>query len=148
MELCSDSGPAIIPGKSAESRLIRYVTGENDEKIVMPQKGERLTNDQIQLLKAWIDQGADWPPQAEAEPVQTVEHWAFKPLQRRAIPQIRNPKSEIRNSIDAFILARLEPVRIAPSPEAERSTLIRRLGLDLLGLPPTPEEVVQFVNDG
>lgn len=142
-----DSGPVIVPGKSAESRLVRYVTGENDEKIIMPLKGDRLSGEQIGLLKKWIDQGADWPPEPEPEPAHVVAHWAFQPPQRPAVPQIRNLQSAMRNPIDAFILARLQQDEIAPSPEADRATLIRRLCLDLLGLPPSPEEVAQFVND-
>ncbi|MCI0537831.1 MAG: PSD1 and planctomycete cytochrome C domain-containing protein [Verrucomicrobiales bacterium] len=141
----SDAGPVIIPGKSNESRLIQYVTGSNDDKIVMPPKGDRLSDEQIRLLSTWIDQGADWPQEPAAGPAEVIEHWAFEPPRPPPVPQIRNPKSEIRNPIDAFILARLDLEKIEPSPEADSSTLIRRLYLDLLGLPPPPEEVDQFV---
>jgi cytochrome c553 len=132
------TGPAIKPGASAESNLIAMVSGQNQKKIVMPPAGERLKPEQIAALKAWIDQGAVWPE----KPV----HWAFVTPKRPALPEVRNAAG-IRNPIDRFILAKLENDGLAPSPEAPRRTLIRRLSFDLTGLPPTPDEVAAFVND-
>lgn len=140
------SGPAIVPGKSGESRLIQLVAS-TDSDSVMPQKGERLSKDQIGLLRAWIDQGANWPDGLEASDYQTrANHWAFKPVLRPAVPKVK-PSARPLNAIDNFILARLEKENFLPSPEAGRVTLIRRLHFDLIGLPPTPEEVAAFLAD-
>ena len=151
------SGPVILPGNSAESRLIHLVAGM-DEKVVMPAEGERLTSEQVGLLRAWIDQGASWveSKSADKEPVRDepstegVEtsrtHWAFIPPKRPEVPGVRD-RAWLRNPIDAFVLVQLEAKGIQPSLEADRSTLIRRLSLDLIGLPPTPEEVGWFLRD-
>lgn len=145
-----DSGPVIVRGKSAESLLIRYVTGENDDKIIMPPKGDRLSAVEISLLRAWIDQGATWPaePALSTSTAQRVtpSHWAFIPPRRPSVPSVKQPQW-VRNPIDAFVLARLEKEEIVPSAEADRFTLIHRLSLDLLGLLPTPGEVQAFVQD-
>src|SRR5579885_1158659 len=141
-----NSGPVIKPGHSAESRLIRLVSGA-EGKLVMPPVGPRLTADQIALLRAWIDQGADWPATAaSAEAAPRSTHWAFQPPRRPAVPSVRN-RDWVRNPIDSFILARLESEGIAPSPQASRATLIRRVSLDLTGLLPTPQQVQAFLDD-
>ncbi len=141
------SGPAIVPGKSAESRMIHLVAGL-EKGLIMPQKGERLTPAEIGLLRAWIDQGANWPdglnPIAKAD--DKAKHWAFQPATRAPVPVVKH-EQWVRNSIDRFILARLEQEKLSPSPEAERGTLIRRVTYDLIGLPPTPEEVQAFLAD-
>ncbi len=142
-----DSGPVIVPHKSAQSRLIRVVAGLDDELGPMPPEGEGtpLKKEEIALLRAWIDQGAPWPQQADQSRRQS-KHWAFQPIVRPKPPRVKNT-AWVRNPIDAFILARLEKEGIAPSPEADRYTLIRRVYLDVLGLPPSPEEIEAFVND-
>ncbi|HKS37357.1 MAG TPA: PSD1 and planctomycete cytochrome C domain-containing protein, partial [Verrucomicrobiae bacterium] len=140
-----ESGPAIVPGKSAESRMIHLVAGLQDD-LVMPAKGERLSAEQIGLLRAWIDQGAGWPDSASVKITSNRDHWAFKAPLRSALPEVKNRKW-IRNPIDHFILARIEKEGLKPSPEADRVTLIRRLSLDLLGLPPTIREVDVFLAD-
>ncbi len=118
----------IQPGKSAASRLIRMVSGT--EPKVMPPVGDRLDAKQIAQLKSWIDQGAKWSESADAT------HWSFRPVQ--------HPPG---GGIDQFVLARLKAERIAPSPPADPATLLRRVSLDLTGLPPTPEEAAAFLND-
>jgi mono/diheme cytochrome c family protein len=138
-------GPAIIPGKSDESLLIRAVAGVKPD-MVMPKKGERLTADQIGLLRAWIDQGADWPDSASVKVDDKRNHWAFKPPVRPPVPAV-NHKKWVRNPIDNFVLARLEQEQLKPSPEADRITLLRRLSLDLIGLPPSIKEVQEFLSD-
>lgn len=138
-------GPAIVPGKSAESLLILAVAGVKSD-LVMPKKGERLTAEQISLLRAWIDQGADWPESASVKVVDKRNHWAFKPPVRPVVPPVKQ-KKWVRNPIDTFVLARLEQENLKPSPEADRITLIRRLSLDLIGLPPSIKEVEDFVRD-
>jgi hypothetical protein len=142
-----NSGPAVVPGNSDSSRLIQAVTGAPDVQA-MPPKGPRLTAAEIDRLRAWIDQGAKAPPGEKPAPSAAArkKHWAFQPPVRPPEPAVRNA-AWVRNPIDRFILARLEKEGVAPSPEADRITLIRRLSLDLIGLPPTPAEVEAFVSD-
>ncbi|MCI0533751.1 MAG: PSD1 and planctomycete cytochrome C domain-containing protein [Verrucomicrobiales bacterium] len=138
-------GPAIIPGKSAESLLIQAVAGLKDD-LVMPKKGERLTIEQIGLLRAWIDQGADWPESLANRDEGWRNHWAFMAPRRPPLPEVQ-PKKWARTPIDHFVLTRLEKEALKPSPEADKVTLLRRLYLDLIGLPPTPEEIDAFLLD-
>ena len=138
-------GPAIVPGKSADSLLVQAVAGTKAD-LIMPKEGARLTVDQIRLLRAWIDQGATWPESASVKIDDKRNHWAFKPPVRPAVPVVKNKKWP-RNPVDNFILARLEKEKIKPSVEADRVALIRRLSLDLTGLPPTVKEVEAFVAD-
>jgi mono/diheme cytochrome c family protein len=142
-----DSGPAIVSGKGSASLLIKAVSGAPDVPV-MPRNGPRLSAAEIGLLKTWIDQGATAPTtEIAADPRQAKrKHWAFQPVVRPPLPPVRDV-AWVRNPIDRFILARLEKEGIAPSPEADRTTLIRRVSLDLVGLPPTPREVEEFVHD-
>lgn len=142
----SEHGPVIVPGKSAESPMIHLVAGLKGEDKIMPQKGDRLTPEQIGLLRAWIDQGALWPEAASVKVPDKRQHWAFKPPARPQVPKVKNT-NWVRNPIDHFVWARLEKEGLKPSPETDRVTLIRRLSLDLVGLPPTPREVDEFVRD-
>ncbi|MEO6337596.1 MAG: DUF1549 domain-containing protein, partial [Verrucomicrobiota bacterium] len=140
------SGPAIIPGQSSKSRMIHLVAGL-EKNLVMPKKGERLTAEEIGLLRAWIDQGANWPDEAAQPKIKDkTDWWSFRPASRPPLPNVKN-KKWARNEIDLFILAKLKEQKLSPSPEADRRTLIRRLSFDLTGLPPTPEEVEQFARD-
>jgi hypothetical protein len=141
-----EQGLDIIPGQSSESRLIRFVAGLVDD-MQMPPKGEKLTAEQIGILRAWIDQGAIWPDGIDAVPSKPKnEYWTFQPAVRPAVPTMKL-KPWVRNEIDAFILQRLEKENLTSSPEADKRTLIRRLSFNLLGLPPTPEEIDQFLAD-
>ena len=144
------SGRVIVPGSSAQSKLVQRVASTNDD-FRMPPIGPRLTAKEIATLTSWIDQGAKWPlaPPAvtqEAAPSQKKQHWSFQPVRRPTAPRVRR-LAWVRNPIDAFVLAKLESKGISPAPEADRATLIRRLSLDLLGLPPAPTEVDAFVSD-
>lgn len=143
-----DSGPVVAPGKSAESLLIQAITGAEGVEAMPPKENPPLSKEEIAILKLWIDQGAKAPEDEAVSqgPVKGRDHWAFRPVVRPGIPEVAN-KAWVQNPIDAFILARLEKEGIAPSPEADRVTLIRRLSFDLLGLPPTIEEVDAFVNE-
>ena len=134
---------AILPGRSADSPLIQFVAGLDADTVMPPKNSDksRLTPEQVSLLRAWIDQGAVWPEDASKTPVQ---HWSFKPIAYPNPPQATEP---IVNAIDRFILARLAAAGLGLSCEADRRTLIRRLSFDLIGLPPTPEEVAAFVAD-
>lgn len=138
-----DSGPSIIVGKSADSRLIRYVAGL-DKEHVMPPEGTRLTEAEINKLRAWIDQGVKWD--SNLAQAKRNEHWAYQPLATVTPPPVKN-HSLARNAIDQFVLEKLESEGLTLSPAADRTTLIRRLSLDLLGLLPTLDEVDQFVHD-
>jgi mono/diheme cytochrome c family protein len=137
----------IVVGKANESALYQRVAGIGDQAR-MPMKGGALKPDQIALIKAWIDGGAQWPEESAIRNPQSAikQHWAFVAPARPALPQVKN-RSWVKNPIDQFILARLEKEGLTPSPEADRVTLLRRLSLDLIGLPPTIEEVDAFLND-
>ncbi|MDQ6706117.1 MAG: PSD1 and planctomycete cytochrome C domain-containing protein, partial [Acidobacteriota bacterium] len=128
----------IKPGDSSASRIVAMVSGAGPK--VMPPVGDRLTAPQIALLKTWIDQGAKWPETADAT------HWSFRPVQHPNLPAVHDGVWPA-NAIDRFVLARLESERIAPSPAAEPLTLLRRVSLDLTGLPPSPEQAAAFLDD-
>jgi mono/diheme cytochrome c family protein len=145
IRLGGNTGAIVVPGKSGESLLIHAVTG-TDDAPVMPPKGARLSADQVAVLKAWIDQGANGPADATVTGPAKSSHWSFQPVRLPEPPAVRDT-GWCRNPIDRFILARLEREGLRPSPEADRATLVRRLSLDLLGLPPTPAEVDAFVAD-
>ena len=138
------SGPAILPGNSAGSLLYRKLLGEA-EGSPMPLSGQ-LAPDEIGLIRAWLDQGAQWPDSIEAESQAARKHWAYIKPVRPIPPALRKPGS-VRNPIDQFILKRLHQEGLDAAPEASRETLIRRVKLDLIGLPPKPEEVDAFVAD-
>ena len=129
---------AIVPGDLSKSQLaVRIELGHDDDDLMPPEKsGKPLTSDEKALLKQWISEGAEYQG-----------HWAFLKPERSPVPKIDNPKFEIRNEIDAFIAARLEKEGLQSSPEADRATLLRRVTLDLTGLPPTIEEVAAFEKD-
>jgi mono/diheme cytochrome c family protein len=133
----------IVAGKSNDSRLVHRILGLNGEAR-MPKGGDPLKPEQIALIKRWIDEGALWPEDKAAG--EAPKHWAFIPPVRPALPKIKS-KLWVKNPIDAFVLARLEREGLTPAPQADRVTLLRRLSLDLIGLPPTPEEVNAFVRD-
>ena len=143
------SGPVMLPGKSGESRLIQLVAGA-DSKVVMPPVGERLTAAEVGLLRAWIDQGISWPDAVDTAAAETEasksRHWSFQPVARPRLPRVGNPQW-VRNPIDRFVLAKLDAEGVKPSPAAGMATLVRRLSLDLTGLPPAPEEVERFLLD-
>src|SRR5688500_3712572 len=124
-------GPLIVPGKSEESRIIQAVSGA--EGITrMPLQKPPLGAEQIELIKAWIDEGAKVPTSEQADSGNGGKtHWAFVAPSRPALPTVKNEKW-VRNEIDRFILSRLEKEGIAPSMEVERTTLIRRVSLDLV----------------
>jgi mono/diheme cytochrome c family protein len=140
--------PAIMPGKSADSPVVRYAAGVDEDLLMPPKgKGKPLSAAQIGLLRAWIDAGAPWPDAlaGEAEAKLTTDHWSLQPVARIAPPVLND--AWIANPIDAFILARLRAPGLSPSPPADRRTLIRRLYLDMHGLPPTPEQVKRFIEN-
>ena len=139
------SGKVILPGKSAESLLIKMIGGQIEGKR-MPMTGDPLTDEQIAFIRRWIDDGAAWPEDSVATAEPEKKHWAYVPPVRPSLPEVKN-KSWARNSIDLFVLSRLEKEGLQPSPDTDRARLIRRVSLDLIGLPPSIEEVDAFVAD-
>ena len=133
--------PLLVRGVSAESYIIKRVTSAN-AKEVMPPKGERLTAEQVATLRAWIDAGAKMPGEeaAAASLRLKTEHWSFQPVKRPAV-------TKTGGEIDELVLAKLREKGLAPSPSADRATLIRRVYLVMHGMPPTPMETADFVND-
>jgi len=129
---------AVVPFASERSELVRRVRATDDD--VMPAVGEPLAADEVELLVRWIDGGAPWPRGLERQ------HWAYVAPVRPEVPAVAD-EAWPRNAIDRFVLARLEAEGLAPAPEADRATLLRRLSLDLVGLPPTPEELAAFLAD-
>lgn len=149
-----DNGPAIIPGNAKGSKLIEAI--KHTGPIKMP-RDNKLSDADIAVLTDWVQQGAYWPETAGAlRPViagkgfkitdKDREFWSFKPVARQAIPQVKN-KAWPKNSIDYFVLAGLENHGLTPAAAADKRTLLRRLSFDLIGLPPTPEEIDAFLND-
>lgn len=141
-----DNGPSIVVGKSAESILVQVLADTHEDISAMPKKKEKFTPEQIGLVRAWIDQGAKWEGSAAKSYSYNTNHWAFKAPARPAPPAVSNKKWS-RTPTDNFILAKLDAEKLKPSPEADKITLLRRLSLDLIGLPPTPEQADAFVAD-
>ncbi|WP_395740497.1 PSD1 and planctomycete cytochrome C domain-containing protein [Prosthecobacter sp.] len=133
-----DFGIAIVPGKADDSRLMHAVLGTNP-KMRMPRKGDPLSTDEIARLKEWINAGAVWPDSASANIEKKTDHWAFKSPVRPPVP------TTAKHPIDAFIRERLAKDGLQPSAPASPETLLRRLHLDLTGLPPRPEEIAPFI---
>jgi mono/diheme cytochrome c family protein/cytochrome c553 len=133
-----DTGPAIVPGDAAGSLLIELVTAAPDEGR-MPPKGDALTPGQVDLLKRWIQEGASWP---QSKAPEQAMHWAFQRVQKPAVPAAIGTAIE---PIDAFILAKLHEAGLKPSPASDPRTFLRRVTLDLIGLPPTAEDLEAFI---
>ncbi|MGE3780373.1 MAG: DUF1553 domain-containing protein, partial [Pirellulaceae bacterium] len=141
-----DSGPAVVPGKSADSLIIARVTGADGESQMPPEgEGKPLTAAEVDLLRRWIDAGAGYPADEEI-PVEPSKHWAYQRPIRSTLPATRDPHWS-RNPIDRFIAARRDADGQTPAAEADRATLLRRVYLDLIGLPPTREALHAFLDD-
>ncbi len=133
-------GPAVLPGDSEQSRLILALAHSSD--LNMP-PGGKLPDAEIQALRQWVALGAPWDESADSG---QGGHWSFQPVRRPAPPQVSDARW-VRSPVDNFILRQLEEEGLEPSPEASRITLLRRLSLDLLGLPPSPDAVDRFLAD-
>ncbi|HUY31560.1 MAG TPA: PSD1 and planctomycete cytochrome C domain-containing protein [Pirellulales bacterium] len=136
LRAASSGAPAIVPGKPDESELVRRLVSRDEDEMMPPPSAKLpLTDAEKQILGRWIGEGAKYVP-----------HWAFVAPKRPPLPSVRHADWP-RNGIDYFVLARLEAEGLVPSPAADNHTLVRRLYLDLIGMPPSPEEAAAFVND-
>ncbi|HVK59891.1 MAG TPA: DUF1549 domain-containing protein, partial [Candidatus Kapabacteria bacterium] len=145
-----DNGPAIVPGDPDKSLLIKAVR-YSDPNLQMPPKDKKLSSEQIADLEAWVKMGAPDPRTAVNQTLavregQKKNHWAFQPIKRPAVPEVSKP-NWTRNPIDNFVFAKLDENGMKPSARADKRTLIRRATFDLIGLPPTHEEVEAFLAD-
>lgn len=134
---------AIVPGNAAISPLFRFVQGDEEDMRMPPKESgkPRLTPDEVKIIQTWLDEGAVWPDHIAGNKRQPSSHWSLTPL---ALPEVRGEGSD---PIDILIRQKLFENNLAPSLEADRTTLIRRLSFDLIGLPPSPEEIEAFVSD-
>ena len=141
-----DRGAGIVPGQPEKSLLFQVLTGTDDVER-MPYEKPPLKPAEISLIKEWIAQGAKFPADEKiVRRRRSSDHWAFQPIVRAKLPEVNNP-AWLRNAIDAFVLSRLDREKLLPAPEADRVTLLRRLSFDLLGLPPSPQQVDLFLSD-
>src|SRR5262245_48039224 len=149
-----ETGPAVVPGKPKESLLVDAIN--HGALYQMPPK-TKLPADEIIVLTKWVEMGAPWPVETATATTtnaskafdlqkRKTEHWCWQPIQKPVVPQIPDPKSQISNPIDAFILDKLHARGLAPAPPADRRALLRRVHFDLIGLPPTPAELEEFLS--
>ncbi len=138
-------GGVLVPGKPDESEILARVSAE-DEDTRMPPEGHPLKPEQIAKLKRWIEEGAKVPADDAPEP-DPRDHWSFRPVQRPPVPTVANPAIAIRNPIDAFVAAKWQEKDLKPVGPAERRVLLRRVYLDLVGLPPTTAQMEAFLQD-
>jgi hypothetical protein len=139
-----DSGPAVVPGNSQESLLITMLTGESGVRMPPEEESTALTSDEIALVKNWITEGAIAPD--EPAPPSAADHWAYSPPQRSPVPDVKN-QTWIQNPVDAYLAAQHEAHGLAPVEPADKATLLRRVYFDLIGLPPTRDELRAFLAD-
>ena len=139
-------GPSIVAGKVKDSPLIQFVADPNAD-LMMPPETDRLSDEEITTLSKWVEEGAVWPDGVDLATLEDRrDHWSFKPVESPAVPEPADDNWS-RNQIDRFILAKLKDEALQPAPEADRVTWLRRVSLDLIGLPPTPDQVQAFVDD-
>jgi len=155
-----DFGPAVVRQKSLESELVKRVSSKNTNEV-MPPEGPRLTSEEVAQLAAWIDAGVPWPTSKHSGDEELdstdedprMKHWAWQEMNRPSVPvgvTALRDEADIepeQNEIDYFVRAKLAVEKLSPSAPADKRTLIRRLYFDLIGLPPTPEEINAFVAD-
>ena len=146
-----DSGKLLVPGKPEESLLIESIRYDGDYQ--MPPKG-KMAEHEIELLTKWVEQGAYFPTSSD-EPIQANgsidftegrKHWSFQPVLKQDLPDVNNPDWP-QTRIDTFLLAEMEQKSLKPTMRADRTTLVRRLSFDLIGLPPTPEQIHNYIDD-
>lgn len=137
---------AILPGNPAQSPLLRFVSGEDKDMQMPPEKSDQkhLSPAQIATLRAWIEQGAPWPGENSAARADPLDWWSLKPLRKPPVPSLPTVS---KNPVDAFIQAKLAEKGLHPAPRADKATLLRRVSFDLTGLPPTVEELSAFLSN-
>ena len=144
-----ENGPVVVPGDPEKSALIKAIR-YTDPDLQMPPKDKKLSDTEIADLVAWVKMGAPDPRVAAAGTKGGSDagkkHWAWQPLKKPSVPEVKD-STWARTPVDSFILAKLEEKDLKPNPPADKPTLIRRATFDLIGLPPTPEEVADFVKD-
>jgi Protein of unknown function (DUF1553)/Protein of unknown function (DUF1549)/Planctomycete cytochrome C len=144
----TEDGPVVVKGDPDKSRLIKAIKHIGDVK--MPDKDKKLPDQAIADLTAWVKMGLPWPDAdktvAQDDPNAWKKHWAFQPVRQPALPAVKDAKWG-KTPVDAFVLATLEAKGLKPNPPADRRTLLRRVTFDLIGLPPTFEEITAFEND-
>jgi cytochrome c553 len=145
----TDLGPVLVPGSPDESSLITSIRHQGESK--MPEKADKLADNDIAALTEWVRMGAPWPAHLKAAPslqaAAAQEHWSFQPVTNPPVPDVHEPAGWAQSQIDRFVLATLDQAQVLPSQGATRRTLIRRATFDLTGLPPTLEEVESFEQD-
>ena len=138
-------GAVVVPGEASESKIVHSISGGLYGAPKMPEEGDPLKPEQIEIIKRWIDEGAQAPAD-EAVPAGPESHWSFKPPVRPDVPKVTDARWS-KNPIDAFVAAEHERRGLKPQPEADKATLLRRVTLDLTGLPPTRDELRAFLAD-
>lgn len=133
------------PGKPDVSLLLQVLTGSHPDIARMPRRADPFSGEQLRLVRAWIGAGAPWPDPPDGAPAKTVPHWAFVPPIRPAVPPLESGSGSPVHPIDAFVRTALSSHGLAPALQAAPIDLLRRLHLDLIGLPPTLEEVDRFL---
>lgn len=148
-----DSGPAVVPGNPKKSLLIEAIEYHNKDLKMPPKEENRLTDEQVANLVAWVQMGAPDPRGGAAPAMKAISieesrsHWAFQPIKNPPVPKVSDKSGFVKTDVDRFILAKLKENGLTPSPALEKRELIRRAAYDLIGLPPTPEEVEDFIKD-
>ena len=137
--LGGEHGAVLVPGKADASELLRRISLPRTDKDAMPRRGQPLTIEEIGLVRNWITEGARWPEAAAA----TALHWSYQKPVKAAIPEVKLQRWP-RNEVDSFVLARLEKEKLMPAKQADTATIVRRLYLAIIGLPPPVEEVVRL----
>ena len=146
-----ETGPGILAGNSLSSAVVQRISGLDPSQL-MPPDGDRMSPAEIGLIRAWIDQGAVWPASEETPDPRIGKqraHWAFQPLRQPPVPPPAKSSHAhwIQTPIDAFVAGKLETTNLEPAPAASRSELLRRVYFDLTGLPPTPDQIREFLSD-
>jgi cytochrome c5 len=137
--------PNIIAGNAKESPLAQFIAGEGDTLMPPEGKGQRLSVEEVQTIRDWIDQGAAWPDELAGNETEKNDWWSLRPLVRTPIPDVATPPGG--NVIDSFVRQKLAEKKLPSAALADRQTLVRRVYFDLIGMPPTPEEVDEFLAD-
>lgn len=145
-----DSDAAIVAGNSKDSLLIEMISGDEEERSMPPEGSKPLTEKQISILRTWVDQGAVWPDGEDVvDPKmdQARTHWSFQRLKQTSPPSRQSADNWSKGVIDRFVQQRLHRAGLRPSQPADARTLVRRLYFDLIGLPPTPEQIRKFIRE-